>query len=142
MRERIVEFTSAYDKRNPKPSKNYGIHGVDIRFILKGNEGAVCFLIYTNWQLPHVRQEAEDKGWSQHRFDPMPADLGYHSLQPQHDDQLRTEECPYLDGKTCYYSGSALNANQVFDRLLREGGAGVWDALENYYNDIFRALKG
>ena len=136
MKERIIEFTPAYDKRDPEPIKNYGTHGVDIRFVLKGREGAVHFLIYTNWQLPHVIQEAKDKSWPQSLYEPMPADLGYHSLQPQQD-QLRTENCPYLDGKPCYYDGSSLAADSVFDRLLQEGDAGVWDALENYYADIF-----
>ena len=39
--ERIIKFHQAYDKRHPNPSKNYGIHGVDLVFVLKGELGAV-----------------------------------------------------------------------------------------------------
>jgi hypothetical protein len=34
MFERIVTMNPAYDKRNADPSKNYGIHGVDLRMVL------------------------------------------------------------------------------------------------------------
>jgi len=36
--ERIVEFDPAYDERN-NPKGNYGIHGVNLRMILKGSKG-------------------------------------------------------------------------------------------------------
>lgn len=45
-RTRLVEWTPAYDKQ-PK----YGIHGMELRFVLKGPEGATQFLLYTNWLL-------------------------------------------------------------------------------------------
>lgn len=42
-RERIVEFTPAFDKRSSDPSKDYGIHGVDMRMVLKGvTAAAIC----------------------------------------------------------------------------------------------------
>jgi hypothetical protein len=52
--ERIVEMLPAWDKRDADSSKNYGIHGVELRMVLKGEEGAVQFVLYTNWHLPHV----------------------------------------------------------------------------------------
>jgi len=39
--ERIVRTRPPFDKRNPNPNKNYGIHGVDIWFILKGKKGGL-----------------------------------------------------------------------------------------------------
>jgi len=54
---REIKFSPAYDKRDPDPSKNYGIHGVTITFLLKGEKGAVQFVLYTNWHLPHVDHE-------------------------------------------------------------------------------------
>jgi hypothetical protein len=79
--ERLMEITPAFDKRDPDPRKNYGIHGAEMRFTVKGPLGAVSFLLYTNWQLPHIEREFREKeraGESVLRR-PIPADLGYHS---------------------------------------------------------------
>lgn len=46
--KRIVEVDEAYDKRNADPSKDGGIHGAQIRMVLKGEAGAVQFLLFTN----------------------------------------------------------------------------------------------
>lgn len=55
--ERSLQINPAWDKRNPDPAKNYGIHGVDIRMVVKGKEGAVQFVIYTQRHLPKVIKE-------------------------------------------------------------------------------------
>jgi hypothetical protein len=59
--ERIVQFLPAFDKRHPDPSKNYGIHGVELRMVLKGPKGAVQFVLFTNWQLLHITRESENR---------------------------------------------------------------------------------
>lgn len=95
MFERITEFDPAFDRRDPDPKKNFGIHGVQMRWVLKGEKGAVQFLVYTNWQLPHVTQEqvlrlqlARDYGMETRCFWlPMAADLGYHSKFPMYEGQ-------------------------------------------------------
>lgn len=147
--EKIVEFAPAFDKRNPDPSKNYGIHGVELRMILKGDKGAVQFVLYTNWHLPHVQQELVTKchrqggpsliggsPWCSN--EPMPADLGYHSPIPRYDGQgICTESCGYLDGKPCYYDGSGLNAKKVYEVLLEKGSDGVWEYLQDFYDELF-----
>ena len=139
--ERIIEFSPAYDKRNSNPAKNYGIQGVEIRFVLKGDRGAVQFVLFTSWYLPHVQAELDSKplGELPYMFHkPLPADLGYHSLTPRYEGQKpMADSCPYLDGKPCYYDGSGLNAEPVYERLLREGDIGVWTALEDFYKKIF-----
>lgn len=93
--ERIVEFSPAFDKRDPDPKKNFGVHGVEMRWVLKGEKGAVQFLVYTNWQLPHVTQENVDRAKRARDialelrcfWKPMAADLGYHSKFPMYDGQ-------------------------------------------------------
>jgi len=143
-----VIILPAFDRRNPDPTKNYGIHGCDMRFVLKGKKGAVQFVLFTNWQLPHVTEESVtrtlknqnnlDKYDIKCHFLPSPADLGYHSLKPMYTDQSRRESCEYLDGKPCYYDGSGLDAEPVYEILLREGSDGVWKKLEDYYNATFK----
>ena len=140
--ERIIKFDPAYDKRDPNPHKNYGIHGVNLTFLLKGDAGAVQFVIYTNWMLPHVTQEllrkANSKQTIEAFFLPMPADCGYHSLTPRYEGQeVMAEACEYTDGKPCYYDGSGLAAEDIYKRLVAEGDSAVWEELEEYYQQVF-----
>ena len=143
--EKLVQFEAAYDKRDPDPSKNCGVHGVNIRFILRGKEGAVQFLIFTNWMLPQVQRERDSEPLTRFPYmfhKPMASDVGYHSPKPVHgNDNPVSENCPILGGVPCYSESSGLYAEEVFDRLLKEGDAGVWDELKSYYKDIFGGGK-
>lgn len=134
----MVEFDAAFDRRDPDPLKNYGIHGVEVRFVLKGKKGAVQFLLFTNWMLPHVQKEQDGRHGDHIFCHPMPADLGYHSYKPTYEGQVSiTEKCSYLDGQPCYYDGSGLNAERIYQVLLQEGDKGVWHELEEYYKQVF-----
>jgi hypothetical protein len=147
--ERITKFSPAWDKRSSVSNKNYGIHGVELVMIIKGDKGAVQFVLYTNWMLPHVQEELDAKlliegkqgklgEYSFCTIHPMPADLGYHSPIPQYEGQsVSSNSCEYNDGKPCYYGGSGLNSERIYEVLLKEGSDGVWRELEIYYNDIF-----
>lgn len=148
--ERLVEFTPAFDKRNPEPSKNYGIHGVEMRMLLKGERGAVQFLLFTNWQLPHVTEEFKRKMERSNDikmdlrcfWTPTPADLGYHSPEPQYPEQTQSQSaCPHLDGRPCYYDGSGLQAEPIYRLLLTKGSEGVWAALEERYHELFSTVE-
>lgn len=146
--KRIVRLYPAFDKRNPSPKKNYGIHGVDLLMMLKGEKGVVQFKVFTNWQLPHVTEEqlnksVFDKMDIRCSFMPMPADVGYHSYTPMYEGQEPvTNSCEYLEGKPCYYDGSGLHAEEVFRAMLKEGDEGVWRELRDYYNMIFGVKEG
>lgn len=80
--ERITQFEPAFDYRSQKG----GIHGVQLRMVLKGELGAVQFLLFTNWMLPHVQDELRNAPKSSFFKEPMPADLGYHSPKPMYED--------------------------------------------------------
>lgn len=138
--EKIVQFLPAFDKRNSDPSKNYGIHGVDLRMILKGDNGAVQFVLYTNWQLSHVQAETDRKYFDKFFYQPMPADLGYHSPTPRYEGQDKMK-CDLFPSGECYYDGSSLNAQRIFNVLLVEGDEGVWRELEKYYKELFDSEK-
>jgi hypothetical protein len=139
--KREITFNPAWDERNPDPGKDYGIHGVDMRFILIGDKGAVQFVLYTNWHLPHVMEEFEAKRDLRYNFfAPMPADIGYHSLKPMYDSQdVMKENCEYLGGQPCYYDGSGLWAVEYFETLVTEGGEALWEKLERYYYELFES---
>lgn len=141
--ERIVSFSPAYDRRHADPRKNYGIHGVVLRMVLKGPLGATQFVLFTNWQLPHVTEETmerclargEDRIGLKVSFLPTPADLGYHWGAPHYQGQT-ARDCEYVAGGKCYYDGSGLNAERIYETLVREGSDGVWRELEEYYRLI------
>lgn len=138
--ERITEWRPAYDKRNPNPAKNYGIHGAECKWILKGDRGAVQFVIFTNWYLPKVADDLARKCHSPEDvklfFGPMGADVGYHALTPQYDGQESRPDCPYLDGRPCFYDGSGLAAETMLALLIEQGDEAVWKALEERYEEI------
>lgn len=132
-REHRIEITPAFDRRHPDPSKNYGIHGVEMKFLVIGAEGAIQFVLYTNWMLPHVAAELKRKH-SNPFSEPMPADLGYHSRVPMYEDQSQvTQECPYIGGEACYYDGTSLGAEKPWQILIENGGDGLWEFLEGEY---------
>lgn len=125
-----IKFRAAYDKRHPDPKNDLGIHGVDTVWILSGKHGAVQFVVSTGWQLPNVPDTRA-----------MAVDLGYHSFKPMYEGhEPISESCPYTNGKPCFYDGSGLNAEHVFEILRREGSDGVWGYMEEYYKDTFGEL--
>ena len=139
---RQVQFSPAYDKRHPDPKKNYGIHGMELRFILVGPLGATQFVFATNLQLPHVRQEQfnRDNGVRQ-QYDfgaPMGVDVGYHAHEAQYEGQPSRSDCKYLDGP-CFYDGSSLRADEFYPTFLEKGDDAVWAMLREEYDFRFVA---
>jgi uncharacterized protein (TIGR02996 family) len=134
---RRVEFSPAFDKRNSDATKDYGIHGVDLRMVLVGPRGAVQFLLYTGWMIPPVREELQEQIYGMRNPYPMPVDLGYHSKVPRYEDQkVQDENCVYLGGP-CYYDGSSMSAQRAFDALTTTGDDGLWQFLKNHYKQVF-----
>lgn len=130
---REVSFRPAFDRRDAEPSKNYGIGSVRITFVLKGELGAVQWMIGTDWDVPSARatrsyypDQGKVTGW----------DLGYHSPRPLYDGQSPMGECDVLEGQ-CFYDGSSLNADLLVENFIAQGDAYVWAALEAYYRFTF-----
>lgn len=137
--EREVSFRAAYDKRDPDPNKNYGVHGVDIFFVLRGEQGAITFCLFTDWVLPHVARWWESIGATRFcdPFVPQTGGLTFHSASP-HPDGSGPNECNWLPGGRCYQRmSSTIHEREVADRLIREGGEGVWAAMEGWYKETF-----
>lgn len=139
---RKVEITEAWDRRHPDPSKNYGVHGCDLRMVLCGPKGAVQFLAFTHWQLPHVREEwlsgALNADRARALFCPSGADVGHHSPKPLHDGQRPMDgTCEYIGGRPCYYDGSGLAGDAMMDVLIVRGDEAVWASLRERYDELF-----
>lgn len=133
--ERKIKLTPAYDKRHFDPKKNYGIGCVDMRFLVKGPEGVIQFAFMTGWFLPQNKNISTD-------MYPYAYDLGYHSYVPLYEGQPKmTDECPYLDGKPCYYDGTSLGAEGVLELLIKDGVEAVWEFLERDYKVKFEGVQ-
>lgn len=136
---RRVDFTPSSDKRDPNPSKNYGIASMRIRFVLIGAKGAVQWMIGTEWFIASAREHLSRFNHL-HSFDemrrPQGYDLGYHAYKPTYEGQSQMDDCDILNGP-CFYDGSGLNAELLIEPFLAHGEDYLWPALEAYYRFTF-----
>lgn len=144
--DRELVMLPAWDKRSTNPKKDYGIHGVEMRWYVKGKKGVVQFVLFTSWYTPAVDEEMygsildpEPSKYNHHSrvtCKPIPADLGYHGVEPRYEGQEQGD-CTLLPGGKCYYDGSGMNAERMYDILREEGSEAVWKQLESYYELTF-----
>lgn len=133
---REVTFEAAYDKRDPTPSKNYGVHGLHIWFTLRDTEqgDGLTFSVSTNWHLPNVQaevdQDAANRPDWQHRFKPMAFSVDYHGLRPCYEGQAQSQIKCEVTGKHCYCNGSGLLGEEFLATLIAEGDEGLWKRME------------
>lgn len=91
--EKITKIHPAWDKRDPDPKKDYGIHCVQIFMVLKGEKGAIHFTFSTGIFLDKTEERLAATGaldWKElspgHWFSinkAMGYDVGYHARDPQ-----------------------------------------------------------
>jgi len=65
----------------------------------------------------------------------MGADVGYHWDEPRYEGQ-KWRSCTARPSGRCYYDGSGLQADELFQKFTREGDAVVWRTLEERYADL------
>lgn len=136
--EKLIFFEPGFDKRSSDPDKNYGIGGMQIRFVLKGEKGATQFVIGTDWYPESTQKEYLVRFPKRTSVQPMGFDVGYHSLTPQYEGQeIMQDACEYLDGKPCYYDGSGLQADELIPAFLERGTDAVWEKLKAVYKNRF-----
>lgn len=134
--DKITKVRLPFDKRHKDDSKNYGIHGLDVWFILKGEKGAVQYAVTFPIYLPHIKNKGQDYI--------MGFDVGYHAKEPQYEGQSDMGECDIL-GCKCYYDGSSLRADEwteiIFSTVGKHPEEVLWPMLEQEYIDRFGELK-
>jgi hypothetical protein len=132
--DRILTISPAWDRRSSDEAKNYGVHGMEIRFVLKGELGAVQFVFYTGIFQKHVADEHKHAGY-QSRW--MGADIGYHSPKPMYNGHQSTKNpCGVLGGE-CFYDGSSLSADNFAPTFVERGPDAVWEMLRDEYDARF-----
>lgn len=134
---RETHFTGAYDWRGPP---DYGIHGMDLRFSVKGSKGAITITIFTNWMLPQHQVSAQEiytRGKFGHLCRPWFVDIGYHSKEPQYEGQEPQDNCE-MTGGLCYSDGSATWGNECWrDGFLHGGSDWLFSRMEDEYRHRF-----
>lgn len=131
--KREIKFTPAFDRTDPDPSKNFGIHCMEMDFILTGSDGAIVFIVLTGWNLPHVREKTSLE------IKPRGALISYHSRRPIYGESIASDVCSYLGDSPCYSDATYL-VDDVFDLFVAEGEETVWKNLEQRYVDLFGKL--
>ena len=135
--EKLTKVRLPFDRRNPDPKINYGIHATDIWFILKGPKGAIQFGVTLPCYLPHVQAELEAKPdtWGRNKIRGF--DVGYHALEPQYEGQHEMDECDLFPGSKCFYDGSSLRADEWVEDIFSVRGEPpetlLWKMLEEEY---------
>jgi hypothetical protein len=146
---KTVRFFPATDRRND-PKGNYGIHGVDLDFVLTGPAGGIEWIVYTNWQLPHVQRETDQNILSRAKTGlldsvaldthsrPSPSMLSAHSFAPfdRRNKKPSRTDCG-ITGGNCWTKPITYLTKPIFESLLKEGDEGVWACLEHYYHEVF-----
>ncbi len=140
--ERAVIFRPGYNgDPDAPPSRNYGVHGMEIAWYLRGPKGVTQFVMFTRWVPGEL---SPGHGLPPDGYPPRPGDqypdganLGYHAPVPQYDgDGYVRGDCAFLPGGRCYYDGSGLAAMDLAREFVEKGEAAVWAALEDRYRDL------
>lgn len=133
--ERAVVFEPGFNDRGGK----YGVHGMNIRWLLRGPKIVTQFLIYTSWVPGEVGHGYEPNTLVPAMF-PMGVDVGYHSPVPTYEGhQPMKEPCDYLDG-ICYYDGSGMRADDLLQGFIHQGESVVWRELQDFHDNLMERL--
>lgn len=139
---RDVIFTPGFDRRHPEPSKNYGISGGRLTFIVKGSKGAIQFVMGTPFYpasaVQHlINHYANDGREIAKSMAPFGWDVGCHSSVPRYEGQEPMQShCDVIGGK-CFYDGSSLQAEEWLSEFLINGTNWLWPELERRYRSTF-----
>jgi hypothetical protein len=134
--EKIVKFKPAFDKRTDNPATNYGIESMRCFMILKGKDIATHFIFGTGIYLPHTIKEYHKSGRDLFHFDGeqsyyMGHDVGCHDVKPHFEGQkISKDKCELLDGRPCYYDGSASRSEEFMSILVEKGSDAIWEELQ------------
>ena len=137
-----LRFTCRWDSAQCRPGAggSHGVSGLVIRFVSKGDAGAVQFALSTGWLPQYTEPSSIGTRWIESWGGAaMPYDLGYHSKAIRYEGQAIIDDaCEWCDGQPCYYDGSGLNAYDAMYTLVNGGEVALWAFLDAYYESVFK----
>lgn len=129
--EECVQFVPGYNC--PKPG-GHGVHGMEVRWFLRGPDGAVVLSMATDF-IPgerwpgHGLSPSGHHDWTRH---PDGFGLQYHSRVPRYEGHDAEGRCDLI-GAPCYLDMWLSGADEPVKRFVAEGERAIWDALEAAY---------
>jgi hypothetical protein len=131
-----------HDNCIPGTVGSHGYDGLFINFIVIGDDGAVQFVIHTNWvpqfvTMPDKRLTMWERTVLRRRQ--ILPKLWYHSKSPMYEGQEPIlEKCEYTNG-ICYLclDESDYGASDAMYSLVNGGDEALWSFLETYYEHVF-----
>lgn len=133
---RWMEMRAGWDKRDPEPRKNFGIHGAELIFgVSRGNLAVVLV-----WMTPFYLRETR-KHLQYHRlrdYDGL-GSIDYHSKVQLYEGQSKITNCEYTGGD-CYCDGSAIAAGELFDRTV-EDPEEIWKTLVSWLEEKEKQIR-
>jgi len=134
--EESVQFRPGY---NCPDAHGHGVHGMEIRWYLRGPRGAVWLRMSTDWIPGELRpgHGLPPSGLIADRVSsPDGRGTGYHARVPQYEGQeIESGNCDLI-GVPCYCDANYGGADEPVERFVAEGERAIWDALESAYADL------
>lgn len=138
---REIKFEPGYDYTDEDfdkpPNHRRGRHGLNVRFVLHGEHGAVVWLLYTSWLPSWVGNHDDGEPYifcsPKDLKLPTGANVGLHWDTNAGGSFLGLHKCDLREGKECWYDASYSAGDVVFAKLLTEGEEAVWTELESWY---------
>ncbi len=138
---RVVTFKPAFDHHGD----GRGVCGVILLLGVVGIHGAVDFELLAGWFLPETVKwwETIPTLHGEQHFKPIAGAVNYHRRAPADPEsgEVPAKSCTLLEAD-CFNGGTAYcDGDLIFERLIREGDAGLWAALEERYVNQFGDAK-
>lgn len=133
--ERYIHIEAGWDKRDPNPSKNYGVSGGRMTFFeRRGSKIIQCNFLLDNYPTEELRLTNRDRKYDTY---PICDGLGTHYKFKKDASEwaYKNEECLVTGGKCYFEAGSALYGEIVRERFLKEGSDGVWDEIDKEFRE-------
>lgn len=135
-----IRFRPGYDHRDSEDAskRQYGCHGMDMIWLLHGEDATLEFIIYTSWLPSSVHDSG--LGGMDFRDDklhsPTGAFVGFHYDSPRADVETKHwPDCDIREGQQCHYDNnfSSLMASTWFGILVKFGDDALWEAMRRFY---------
>jgi hypothetical protein len=135
--EHKVFFSPAFDKRDPNPSKNYGIGSVRIHFFVKGEKGGIEWTVSTGMFLKKTHAEWLINFPKSEEGDGIGHEIAYHAKKKQHEGQEKHNgDCTLTDLPYCYNDAGFCAGGELYEKFVEQGEEIVWKTLEEWHREL------
>lgn len=140
--ERAVVFQPGYNgDRTGDPRRDYGVHGMEITWYLRGPKGCVTLTVTVPMWVPgnlypgHGLPPAGEPHWAD-MHNPHGFGVRYCAPVAQYEGQEPSrDDCPFI-GVPCYADRYLSGADEPASKFTEFGDAVMWAALETFYLNL------